>query len=508
MTVLARPRTLRLHPDDNVLTAIVALQPGDQLGEGETVATAAVPSAHKVAAVPIASGAPIRKFGHVIGIAMSDIAPGEHVHVHNVAADGSAPDTAIGADAAEPAPLTGVPTFAGYRRADGRAGTRNYVGVLTTVNCAATVARKIAERFTPERLAPFPAVDGVAAFTHTTGCGTAHDGEGVDNLQRTIAGFATHPNFAGVLLIGLGCEVNQMERLFESQGLTPGPTLRTLTIQETGGTLKAIARGDEIVSELIAHAATARREPIPASELVLGLQCGGSDAYSGVTANPSLGAAADLLVRAGGTVILGETPEIYGAEGLLLRRAASAEAAGALQARLAWWEEHAARHGVRLNNNPSPGNIEGGLTTILEKSLGATAKSGSTPLRAVYRYGERVRARGFVVMDSPGYDPCSVTGEIASGANLICFTTGRGSVFGAKPAPSLKLASNSALAGAMEDDIDLDCGSVLSGEVSIEEMGERIFERLVALASGEPSASERLGFGDLEFVPWQVGALL
>lgn len=341
-----------------------------------------------------------------------------------------------------------------------------------------------------------------------TGCGTPSQGEGVDNLRRVLAGFAQHPNFAGVLIIGLGCEANQLDALIADQGLTVSNHLRTLGIQEAGGTLAAIEKGAALTDELLAVANEARRSPTPASELTLGLQCGGSDAWSGVTANPALGCAADLLVRAGGTVILAETPEIYGAENLLLRRAENTQVAEALLERLSWWEDYVARNGQELNNNPSPGNLKGGLSTILEKSLGAVAKSGSAPLRHVYRYGQRVDKRGFVFMDSPGYDPCSVTGEIAAGANLVCFTTGRGSVFGAKPVPSLKLASNSALAASMDDDIDLDAGSIATGEATPEDIGAEIFELILDTASGRQSKSEKLGFGDLEFVPWQIGATI
>ncbi|HEX7062658.1 MAG TPA: UxaA family hydrolase, partial [Woeseiaceae bacterium] len=340
------------------------------------------------------------------------------------------------------------------------------------------------------------------------GCGMPSKGPGIEVLQRTLGGFIAHPNFAGVLLVGLGCEVNDVDSLLASQGLKAGPQLRTLTIQEAGGTLKTVEKAVGIVRELLDDAETARRETISAAELVLGLQCGGSDAFSGITANPALGCAADALVRAGGTVILAETPEIYGAESLLYARAETPQVREALQRTIEWWEEYTAKHGASMDNNPSPGNIAGGITTILEKSLGAVAKSGSSPLRGVCRYGERIDRRGFLFMDSPGYDPCSATGEIASGANIICFTTGRGSVYGAKPVPSLKLASNSAMAKRMEDDIDIDCGGVLDGRESLAASGARIFDLILQTASGQRSTSERSGFGDLEFVPWQVGAVM
>jgi altronate hydrolase len=497
------PSLIRLHPDDDVAVARHGLSAGDQIADGVVAATD-VPAGHKIALHAIGEGEPVIKYGQPIGLAARAITAGEHVHASELCVPGGLSQAEPGS-ALDLSPWLGAPTFDGYVRDDGRVGTRNYVGILTTVNCSATVAKQVALRAQAE-LADYPGVDGVVALTHTTGCGIASEGEGIDNLRRTLAGFAGHPNFAGVLLIGLGCEANQTDRLLDTQGLTIGPHLRTLGIQEAGGTLAAIERGVEEVRALMTLAAETPRTPQPASCLTLALQCGGSDAWSGVTANPSLGHAADLLVRAGGTVILAETPEIYGAESLLLRRAESREVAEALLERLRWWEDYVARSGQQLNNNPSPGNLEGGLSTILEKSLGAVAKSGTSPLRGVYRYAERVDRTGFVFMDSPGYDPCSVTGEIASGANLVCFTTGRGSVFGAKPVPSLKLASNDELAASMEPDIDLSAGGVAHGRETTQEVGRRLFDLMIETASGQPSKSETLGFGEMEFVPWQIGA--
>lgn len=494
-------RCVQLHPDDDVAVALETLQPGE-IFAGTLVARTVVKAGHKVAVRDVPQGAAIRKYGQVIGLASTQISAGDHVHTHNLGFGGQAQRAPTGVRAA-PALTPKQATFLGYPRASGRAGTRNYIGILTSVNCSATVARKIASAFERERLPT--GIDGVVAFTHTTGCGTAKSGDGVDNLTRTIMGYARNPNFAAVLLIGLGCEVNQIDRMLSEQGLIENPRLRTFTIQDQGGTLAAIEFGKEIVRELIAVHGNDRRVPVSASNLMIGLQCGGSDGWSGITANPSLGAAADLVVAHGGTVILSETPEIYGAESLLLGRAASLDVAEGLLERIAWWEDYAARHGADLNNNPSPGNIEGGITTILEKSLGAVAKSGSSLLNGVYRYAEKIDASGFVFMDSPGYDPCSATGQIGSGANLIAFTTGRGSVFGSKPAPCLKLASNAEMARHMSDDMDIDCSPILTGTTTAE-MGQVIFERLLATASGQPTKSEELGLGDHEFVPWQLGA--
>lgn len=482
---------LTLDPTDDVAIAVVDQANGVKAG-------------HKVAVRDLAAGAVVRRYGQIIGQASVDIPAGAWVHTHNLTMSDAERSAEIGADRrALPAPTDTV-TWSGYRRADGRWGTRNTLAILTSVNCSATVARRIADAFPADTLPE--GVDDVVAYTHTGGCGGASDGLDVKLLQRTLAGYAQHPNVAAVLIVGLGCEANQIPDWLASEGLSPGPALRTLSIQDAGGTLKAIEAGRAIVHELIEVASAARREPAPVSGIVVGLQCGGSDGWSGVTANPALGRAVDRLVAHGGSALLSETPEIWGAEHLLLRRA-DPDTAQALLDRLAWWRDHAERHGMELNNNPSPGNLKGGLTTILEKSLGAVAKAGSAPLEDVIGYAQPIRKAGLSFMDSPGYDPCSATGQIASGANLIAFTTGRGSVFGSKPAPCLKIASNARLAGWMAEDIDVDASSILDG-AAIDSVGEAIFQRLLSLASGEPSASEALGIGDAEFVPWQMGAYL
>ncbi|WP_396593901.1 UxaA family hydrolase [Brevundimonas sp. R86498] len=493
---------LRLHPDDDVAIALTDL-PSGHASNGVTL-TGAVAGGHKVAVRAVAAGAAVHKYGQVIGLASDDIPAGSWVHTHNLVMSDTDRAAEIGAGRRPlPAPDDTV-TWSGYRRADGRWGTRNTIAILTSVNCSATVARRIATAFPRETLPP--GVDDVVAYTHTGGCGGAFDGKDVRMLQRTLAGYARHPNVAAVLIVGLGCEANQIPDWLTREGLSASPHLRSLSIQDAGGTLKAIAAGEAIVRELIATAAGTPREPAPVSGLVVGLQCGGSDGWSGVTANPALGRAVDRLVSHGGSALLSETPEIWGAEHLLLRRA-EADTARALLDRLDWWRDHALQHGMALNNNPSPGNLKGGLTTILEKSLGAVAKAGSSNLQDVIGYAQPVRRTGLTFMDSPGYDPCSATGQIASGANVITFTTGRGSVFGSKPAPCLKIASNAGLAGWMAEDIDIDASGILAGQ-SLEAMGEIIFRRILSLASGEPSASETLGIGDAEFVPWQMGAWL
>jgi altronate hydrolase len=504
-------RVIRLHPADDVVIALDQLVSGAAVeSEGVTVA-GLIPPGHKMATRAIAPGEAVRRYGQIIGFASQPIRPGQHVHVHNLAMGDFARDYAHGAEARPTEPAREPATFQGIVRADGRVATRNYIGILTSVNCSATVARAIADHFRrdirPEALAPYPNVDGVVALTHGSGCAVDSEGEGLAILQRTLGGYACHPNFASVLVIGLGCETNQIPRLLATQGLKDDSRLRAFTIQDTGGTTRTIARGIELVNELLPAADAVRREAVPASHLVVGLQCGGSDGYSGISANPVLGAAVDRLVRHGGTAILSETPEIYGAEHLLTRRAQTPEVGRKLVERIRWWEAYCARNGASMDNNPSAGNKAGGLTTVLEKSLGGIAKAGSTNLVEVYEYAQPVRARGLVFMDTPGYDPVSATGQVAGGANLICFTTGRGSAYGCAPSPSFKLATNTALWERQSDDMDLNCGEVLEGRRSIPELGAELFERMLATASGERSRSERHGYGQQEFVPWQVGVI-
>ena len=502
-------RTLRLADDDNIVVAAGRIEPGAGIAPG-IVTRQRIPFGHKIAARPIALGEPVMKFGQIIGFASKQIEPGDWVHEHNVEMHDFARDYRF-ADAARPEnilPVEEQATFEGFRRANGKAGTRNYVGILTSVNCSASVARFMAEAATRSgMLDEFENVDGVVSFTHGTGCGMAGSGEGFELLKRTQWGYSANPNLGGVLLVGLGCEVFQIGRMKQLYGIEESETFRTMTIQESGGTKKTIEQGLERIRGMVAAANAATRETIPASELTLALQCGGSDGYSGITANPALGVAADILVHNGGTAILSETPEIYGAEHLLTRRAKNREVGEKLVERIKWWEDYTARNGGEMNNNPSPGNKAGGLTTILEKSLGAAAKGGSTTLNAVYEYAEPVTEKGFVFMDTPGYDPVSVTGQVAGGANVLCFTTGRGSAYGCKPVPSIKLATNTPMYERMVDDMDINCGDILEG-VSVREKGEAIFAEILAVASGKRTKSEDLGYGDSEFVPWQIGAVM
>ncbi len=511
--VMTRPaaRTLLLNAQDNVAVALANLDAGADTAEGVRILRR-VPKGHKFAVRPIGSGEAIVKFGQIIGRAKGDILPGDWVHEHNA---GIGEDH--GAFARDYAfcegvvPVDFVPeaqraTFEGFKRANGQVGTRNYIGILTSVNCSTTVAGFIAKEI--ERsgiLDDYPNIDGIVALKQANGCVIDYRGVIFDTLKKTTWGYATNPNMGGVIMVGLGCEGFQIPRLKEAYGVTENETFRTMTIQETGGTRKTVEAGVEAVRQMLPVVNRATRTTQPASELMLALQCGGSDGYSGITANPALGVAADILVRHGGTAILSETPEVYGAEHMLTRRAKSREVGEKLIDIIHWWEDYAARNNMEMNNNPSPGNKLGGLTTILEKSLGATAKGGTTPLNAVYNYADPVTEKGFVFMDTPGYDPVSATGQVAGGANILCFTTGRGSAYGCKPTPSIKIATNSDIYEKMIDDMDINGGDVLDGK-SLEDKGQEIFEKILAVASGEKSKSEQLGYGDNEFVPWQIGA--
>jgi altronate hydrolase len=501
---------IRLHPNYNVVVARVDVAIGTPIPSEGIASKSQVSAGHKIAARAIRAGEPILKYNVCIGFAASDIAPGTLLHSHNMVLHEFDRDYAFGRDyvPVELLPLEGRASFQGIVREDGRVGTRNYIGILSTVNCSATVCHKVAEWFTPERLADYPNIDGVAAFTHGTGCGMEMSGEPMDLLRRTMGGYARHANFAAVLVIGLGCERNQLAGFLEQQGLSAGPRLHSFVMQEEGGTRKTIAAAIEAVKALLPEANRVTRRTVPASHLSIGLQCGGSDGFSSVTANPALGAAMDILVRHGGTAILSETPEIYGVEHTLTARARSREVGEKLIERVRWWkDEYTVGRDVQINGRVSPGNNAGGLANIFEKSLGSSMKGGTTGLMEVYKYAEAVTQPGLVFMDTPGFDPCSATGQIAGGANMIMFTTGRGSMFGAKPVPSVKLATNTPMYTRLTEDMDINCGEILDGSASMDEMGQRIFELMLRTASGEKTKSELLGLGDHEFVPWNIGVV-
>ena len=507
------PLAIRLHENDNVITAKSDIDINIKIKDENINTTQHIPVGHKIATKDISEGEEIIKYDNLIGIAKKNIKIGDHVHVHNTGMIDKKRDYEFsqGCKNVKVLPENEQATFMGYRRANGKVGTRNFIGIISSVNCSATVCKKIAESFNEEILSEYENVDGIVSITHGTGCGINSNGLGWELLQATIAGYSRHPNFGGLIVIGLGCEVNQVSGMAQSMSWANSDTFKMMTIQEVGGTRKTIQEGIEMIKQMLPILDKNKRIKCPASELVLGLECGGSDAYSGMTANPALGAAVDLLVKNGGTGTLAETPEIFGAEHLLTRRAINEEVGQKIVNFIKWWQEDYLikfeENKEQLHQDPSPGNKAGGLTTILEKSLGAVAKGGTTNLVDVYQFAENIKAKGFTFMNTPGYDVTSVTGLIAGGANMICFTTGRGSVFGCKPTPSIKLATNDDLYNRMTEDMDVNCGKILIGKSTVEEMGQEIFQLILDVASGKQSKSEINGLGDLEFVPWQMGAI-
>ncbi|HWC24212.1 MAG TPA: altronate dehydratase family protein [Flexivirga sp.] len=502
---------LLLAPDDDVAVATRALATGEVLevpGRGTLTVRSSVPRGHKVAVADLAAGTGVRKYGSTIGRASAAIGAGEHVHVHNLVITEADEPHEFGTDRHTPTPPPGArPTFMGYPRSDGRVGTRNYIGILTSVNCSASTARMIADQFRGSVLDAYPNVDGVVALTHRSGCGLVTESEGAQVLMRTLRGYAAHPNIAGLLVLGLGCEMLQSSRIVDSADIPASTLVQRLVIQDEGGIRRTVRAGVDAITTMLEPINALRREPCDVAKLVLGLNCGGSDGYSGITANPALGVASDRLVSYGGTSVLAETPEVHGAEGLLTRRAVSEAVGRKLLARLDWWRDYTAAGGGTMDNNPSPGNKAGGLTTILEKSLGAVAKSGHAELADVVEYAEPLRTPGLIFMDTPGYDPVSVTGIVAGGANVVCFTTGRGSVFGCKPVPSIKLGTSTELYERMPEDIDINCGTIVDGTQTLDEAGDGVFEKILEVASGTRTVSEELDLGQEEFVPWQLGAV-
>jgi altronate hydrolase len=509
MNEMTRSPAIRLDPKDNVVVARMELTAGVEIpGEGVTTLHD-VPLGHKIATRAISKGEPVLKYNTIIGYAGEDIAPGSWMHSHNVLMDDVPKDYRFGEDYL-PVNLLAPEeraTFMGIRRADGRVATRNYIGIFITVNCSATVARKIANYFDAERLEDYPNIDGVIPFVHEQGCGMEMTGEPMDLLRRTLAGYIRHPNMAGALVCSLGCERNNLLKFFEEQSLATGKMLKAVTMQQSGGTAAAIAEGKKLIREMLEEANNVQREPCSAEHIMVGLQCGGSDGFSGLSANPALGKAVDILVRHGGTAILSETPELVGVEHTLTARARTPEIGQKFVDRISWWYEYSKGRDTQINGRVSPGNNAGGLANIIEKALGGSKKGGSVPLNEVYRYAEPVEEHGLVIMDTPGYDPVSATGQIAGGANIICFTTGRGSCFGSYPSPTIKLASNSPMYSRMSEDMDINCGVVIDGEATLEEMGEEIFRKILAVASGEKSKSEALEVGEDEFIPWPIGVL-
>nr|WP_319388089.1 altronate dehydratase family protein [uncultured Cohaesibacter sp.] len=503
-----------LNPADTIAILPAGAKAGDDpLGLGAPL-KGNVFAGHKIARKDHKKGEEVIKFGEVIGRATQDITAGEHVHSHNLAFSDHGQDYQIGCDlekATAAIPSMEGREFMGFRRKNGEVGTRNYIALLATVNCSATVIRHASQEILASGvLDQYENVDGVVGLAHSTGCGMSGT-KSIEVLERTLWGYATHPNVGATIFVGLGCEVMQIGRMkdrFDADKQQNLEHFHSLAIQEVGGTRKTIDAIKAKVLELLPEVNKAQREPCSASKLKIALQCGGSDGFSGITANPALGKTADMLAGLGASAILSETPEIYGAEQLLLRRAASKEVGDKLVSQIKWWEHYVEVNEGSLDNNPSPGNKAGGLTTILEKSLGATAKSGSTPLTAVFDYAEKIDKAGFVYMDTPGYDPACAAGQIAGGAHMIVFTTGRGSAIGSKPSPTIKVATNDHLFEAMPDDMDINCGDVLSKGISLEDKGAEILDYIIEVASGKKTKSELLGLGEYEFVPWQIGAVM
>ncbi len=506
-------KAILLNPADDVMIAKANIPAGTIIEDGGTRVEVRqdIRAGHKIARRPAKSGAPVRRYGQIIGFATQDIAVGDHVHVHNLAVGELKQSYEVGVDVkpVDYYPPEKMRYFEGYQRADGKVGTRNYVAVISTVNCSASVSQFVREKFR-DVSTYYPNVDGVIAVTHKSGCGQVLNSEDHWALQRVLAGYARHPNVAAYLVIGLGCEVNQAAVMVDKQRMTVNGTAdkpTVITIQESGGVRKTVDAAVQAIARVLPQANEARRTKQPVSELLLATNCGGSDGNSGITANPALGWAVDELVRYGGTGVLAETTEIYGAEQLLIRGAVNEGVAKKLLDRFEWWLQHLAARGGEMDNNPAPGNKAGGLTTVYEKSLGGVTKGGTTPLMDVFCYGEPITTRGFVFMDTPGHDPVSITGLVAGGANIICFTTGRGSVFGCKPVPSIKLATNSIMYRHMADDMDINCGVILEG-TPLETVGRQIFEEVIAVASGKKSKSELSGVGEEEFAPWMIGPVL
>ncbi len=506
----AKTKAVQIHEADDVAILLQEVKAGERVQPYKVHADRDIPPAHKIALCDIPADGPVRKYGQVIGFAREKILPGAHVHSHNLYLKSFARDYAIGVEAqtTQFVPEEQQAAFNGFLRQNGSVGTRNYIGIISSVSCSASVTRFVADALRPEEQALYPNVDGVLPLVHSLGCCMTPDGEGLQFLQKTLAGYADNPNIGAVLVIGLGCELNLVEDLCTAMNLFPGPRLKTLEIQDSGGTRKTVEAGLEILRTLLPLVNMDHRQPMSARHLTLGLECGGSDAYSGITANPALGAAVDILIRHGGTAILSETPEIFGAEHLLVRRAESEGVGRRLLDCFTWWQAYTEKNKAVIDNNPTPGNKAGGITSIVEKSLGAVSKSGTTNLRAVLGYADKVKESGLVFMNTPGYDLVSITGMIAGGANLVCFTTGRGTVCGFKPVPTLKLATNSDMFTHMQEDMDIDCGRILTGSETIQSMGQRIFEDLLEIASGRQTRSEAQNFGETEFVPWHIGAVM
>ena len=495
---------IKLNEKDNIGIAPMEIPENTKINF-DIVTKNQIPFGHKISLQDIKKGSFIYKYGQIIGTASNDIFPGQHVHSHNLIFSEFDRKYEIKSKKEIQQEKNDL-FFKGYKRENGKAGTRNYIGLISTVNCSATVVKKIADKINTHLLNNnFENIDGAVCLKHSSGCGMNTSGHGMQVFNRTIEGFKHHPNFGKVFVVGLGCECAQIS-LYQND--LDKDKVEYLNIQDEGGTREIINKVTKKILNNLEYINSIKRTDIPISELTVALQCGGSDSYSGVTANPALGFASDLLIKYGGSTILGETPEIYGAEQLLIERANNKEIVSKLIKQIDWWKDYTSINNSSLDSNPTPGNKKGGLTTILEKSLGAVAKSGTSTMMDVLDYGEQITSKGFNFMDTPGFDPVSVTGQVASGANVVCFTTGRGSCFGFKPSPSIKIATNTNMFNKLEEDMDINAGKIMDGESTIEEIGNQIFNKIISVASGEQSKSEINGYGDDEFNPWVIGATM
>ena len=498
---------IRLDETDNTVLALKDIPAGTFLPEEGITVLSDIPMGHKILTRFTAKGEPVLKCGTVIGYASCDAEPGTHMHNDTIAFDAVTEETAYCSDwkPTEYVPESERRTFRGFRREDGSVGTRNCIAVIACSNCAATVVRRIAAHFDGGVLSCFPHVDAVVPLVTSTGCGIEKSGVPLEFMRRVLAGTVRNPNFAGALVVALGCENNNIDAFFSETGLSAGTMLRRLVIQEEGGGRASVEKGIAAVEEMLAEAELFRRTDVSVSELRVALECGGSDAFSGVSANPALGKAMDLLVRQGGTAILTEPTEFVGIESALARRARDRHTAQQVMDMMAWWREYLKGTDSQINGKVTPGNNAGGITNVLEKALGSTRKAGSTGLNAVFEYAEPVTERGFVIMNAPSYDPVSAAAMFAGGANICAFTTGRGSLYGARHFPTVKISSNTRRWEIQRDDIDLNAGAVIDGEKTLDEMGREIFETLIAVASGQKTKSELFGMGDDEYVIWDIG---
>jgi altronate hydrolase len=494
-----------VHAEDDVAVAVRELAAGDRVEVAGRVIelTEPIPRGHKVALRAVRAGESVRKFGWPIGRATRDIAAGTLVHTGNLATrlDGLdeyryQPDVNALEVAAHPAASKGPDTFMGYRRADGRVGTRNEIWILCTVGCVARTAERIARL----GAAQFGGqVDGIHAFTHPFGCSQL--GDDLKRTRRVLASLAMHPNAGGVLIVGLGCESNQLDRLLATMEGVDRSRLRAFTAQSAGDETE---EGLAALDELVRIASRDRREPCPLSALTIGLKCGGSDGLSGITANPLVGHVANRISAAGGTPILTEIPEVFGAEQLLMQRAVSENVFHGIVSVVNDFKRYFLDNGQPIYENPSPGNIAGGITTLEEKSLGAVQKGGRAPVTQVLRYGERATLPGLALLEAPGNDAVSSTALVAAGATVLLFTTGRGTPLGF-PVPTLKISSNSALAQKKGHWIDFDAGTVLAGK-KMHDAGEELMRLVIETASGTPARNEVNG--EREISLWKSGVTL